>query len=583
LGYFLLAIRLFVWFRRHKPDVIFTHGHYANVLGQLLGAVAGVRKRIAVQHCIPTGYPAFPRFADWLFGTVGIYTTQIAVSHSVVESMLAYPENYKKNIHMIYNGIELAPNDCSSSQQLAELPVGRPRILHVGRLSREKNHEALLKSLQQIPGAYLVLVGDGELRGTLEQQVQTMGLVDRVCFLGEITPEEVRAVMNVCDLFMFPSVFEALGLALIEAMAAGMPIVASDIPACREVLQDTGILVSPTPQELSQAAKRLLADSTYAKEMGRKAAERAKNFSVDAMVDGYESLFLSQTHSHKRLFRNLWGHLDWTRNKSLQTRQRMKILSRQESQNGNSSSNLKTDVEGNRAARRLKAILAIAGELGISLSPQSRILDFGCGLGYYTLALREMGFLSYGCDVWDRCQPAAKACRTMTTEQVFSIAPLDKYALPFPDGHFDFIFSDHVMEHVLDYDSVLRETRRVLRPGGVALHIFPSRYRVLESHLKVPFGGCLTGRRWFALWARFGVGRAGHGAIPADEVARRNTEWVSTRLNYLPKCDIRKACSKHFNTVRFAEGAALAAVGHLRLPLLAHLISTFHVRVLLLA
>jgi glycosyltransferase involved in cell wall biosynthesis len=309
-GYFLLAIRLFAWFRRHKPDVIFTHGHYANVLGQLMGAVAGVRRRVAVQHCIPTNYPAFPRFADWLFGTVGIYTTQIAVSNTVVESMSAYPESYKRKIHMIYNGIALAQNGCSSSQQLADLPVGRPRILHVGRLSPEKNHEALLKSLQQMPGVYLVLVGDGGLRDTLEQQVQDMGLADRVCFLGEIEPEEVRAVMNVCDLFMFPSVFEALGIALIEAMAAGMPIVASDIPACREVLQNTGILVSPTPQELSRAAKRLLADTSYAKEMGRRAAERAKKFSLDAMVDGYESLFLSQTHPHKRLHRNLWGQVD---------------------------------------------------------------------------------------------------------------------------------------------------------------------------------------------------------------------------------------------------------------------------------
>jgi len=309
-GYFLLAIKLFVWIRNHKPDVIITHTHYANVLGQLVGAIAGVRRRLAVQHNILSSYPTFARYADWLFGTVGIYTKQIAVSHSVADSMLAYPERYKSTVCMIYNGSVLDQNGCLSSQLLTKLPVGRPTILHVGRLARQKNHEALLKSLQQIPDAHLVLVGDGELRGTLEQQAQAMVLADRVCFLGEIAPEEVRAVMNVCDLFMFPSLYEALGMALIEAMAAGMPIVASDIPAHREVLQNTGILVSPTAQELSRAAKRLLADTSYAKEMGRRAAERAKKFSVDAMVDGYESLFLSQTHPHKRLLRNLWGQLD---------------------------------------------------------------------------------------------------------------------------------------------------------------------------------------------------------------------------------------------------------------------------------
>jgi ubiquinone/menaquinone biosynthesis C-methylase UbiE len=240
-------------------------------------------------------------------------------------------------------------------------------------------------------------------------------------------------------------------------------------------------------------------------------------------------------------------------------------------------------VEQQRAARRVRAILATARKLGIGLNPRSRILDFGCGLGYYTLALRKMGFTSFGCDVFDRCQGVAEACRSITTEQLFSIVPLDNYRLPYSDGHFDFIFSDHVMEHVLDYSDTLREMRRVLRPGGFALHIFPSRYRILESHLKVPFGGCMTSPQWFALWARLGVGRAWHGALPPDEMGRRNSEWVSTRVNYLSKKKIDRSCSQHFDTVRFVEGAALASFSRVRMPLMESLISTFHVRALLLA
>ena len=294
LGYFLLVIRLFGWIRNRKPDVLITHTYYANVLGQLLGAIAGLKRRLAVQHGIVAKYPKFARYADWLFGTVGIYGAQIAVSNSVVESISSYPQRYKRSVRTIYNGIVLDQNGCLSPQQLAELSVSWPKILHVGRLSWEKNHEVLFKSLQQLPGMHLVLVGDGELRDTFEQQVQAMGLTGRVHFLGEITPEEVRGVMNVCDLFMFPSVHEALGMALIEAMAAGMPIVASDIPAHREVLQDTGILVPASPQELSRAAKELLADPLRAKEMGGRAAERAKKFSVAAMVDGYEHSIVTE-------------------------------------------------------------------------------------------------------------------------------------------------------------------------------------------------------------------------------------------------------------------------------------------------
>ena len=292
-GYLLLAIKLFGWIGNHKPDVVITHTHYANVLGQLVGAVAGVRRRVAVQHSILAKYPVFARHADWLLGTVGIYTAQVAVSQSVVESMATYPQRYKRNVHIVYNGIAPAQEGCPAPPRV-DLPFPRPRILHVGRLSREKNHEALFTSLQQMPDASLILVGNGELRGTLELLAQALGLAGRVHFLGEVTPEEVRAVMNVCDLFMFPSVYEAMPMALMEAMAAGMPIVASDIPANREVLQNTGVIVPANPQDLSHAAKGLLADAHYAKAMGRKAAERARQFSIDAMVDGYERLIVPE-------------------------------------------------------------------------------------------------------------------------------------------------------------------------------------------------------------------------------------------------------------------------------------------------
>ena len=216
LGYFLLAFKLFAWIRADDPDVLITHTHYANILGQFIGALAGVKRRLAVHHGILGKYPMLARYADWLCGTLGVYTTQIAVSDSVVESMSRYPHRYKRNVSRVYNGVVVDEKAGPSSH----LPAHCLKILHVGRLSREKNH-------QELPGTHLVLVGNGELKDMLERQVRAMGLADRVRFLGEVAHEEVCAIMSECDLFMFPSAYEAMPMALLEAMAAGMAIVAA--------------------------------------------------------------------------------------------------------------------------------------------------------------------------------------------------------------------------------------------------------------------------------------------------------------------------------------------------------------------
>ena len=145
--------------------------------------------------------------------------------------------------------------------------------------------------MRSLPNANLMLVGDGELRGSIERTVKSAGLSERIHFMGELPPDEVRGVMRACDLFMFPSLFEAMPMALLEAMAAGMPIIASDIPANRELLQDCGVLLPPDPAQFASAAIRLLADRTMAASLGERATRRATQFTVDAMAIGYEQLF----------------------------------------------------------------------------------------------------------------------------------------------------------------------------------------------------------------------------------------------------------------------------------------------------
>ena len=293
LDYLRIVKRLYTWIRRCQPDAIVAHTHYANILALFVGWLADLQTRVAVQHNPVQTYPGISRPVDWLFGSLGIYTKQVAVSDAVIDSMERYPQSYRQTVERVYNGVTFAEEAADLLSRTADLSPSGPKILHVGRFSKQKNHDALLDVLAKLPHASLILVGDGESKNDIQRRVQDMELQNRVTFLGEIGPKEVRAAMRSCDLFMFPSLYEAMPMALLEAMAAGMPIVASDIPANRELLQNTGVLRKLDPQEFASAAMNLFADRRYASELGKQAAERASQFTVAAMADSYERILLA--------------------------------------------------------------------------------------------------------------------------------------------------------------------------------------------------------------------------------------------------------------------------------------------------
>lgn len=293
LDYFRIAGRLYRHIRAMRPDAVVTHTHYSNIIGAGVAWLAGARRRIAVHHNPAPTLPGLSRQADFLCGSLGIYTHQIAVSDAVIHSVQGYPERYRKTVDRVYNGIALESHACHPSGRRERFFDSGPVILHVGRFSLQKNHDVLLGVLTRLREAKLVLVGDGERRPEIEQRVRELDLQNRVRFLGEISPALVHEVMLSCDLLLFPSLYEAMPMALLEAMASGMPIIASDIPANRELLQESGLLLPPDPDQFANAAASLFAEPMRAKELGKKAARRAAQFTVAAMADGYERILLA--------------------------------------------------------------------------------------------------------------------------------------------------------------------------------------------------------------------------------------------------------------------------------------------------
>jgi glycosyltransferase involved in cell wall biosynthesis len=291
-----IACRLISEIRRERPDIVITHTHYANVMGQCAARLCGISKRIAVHHNPIDTYPSVARLADFLLCATGAYTNIVAVSDTVIRSMDCYPRRLLRTLRRIYNGVPAMPQAASTNlRNRWKLPADKPLLLNIGRLARQKNQQVLLCALALMPQAHLALVGDGELRQFLCQRAEELGVRNRVHFLGELDSAEIPLLLAASDIFVFPSLYEAMPLALVEAMRAGIPIVASDIPANREVLAEGGVLTQPEPTKFALAAGALIGSVEERTRLGAIARNRAELFTVERMVHGYEYLFENST------------------------------------------------------------------------------------------------------------------------------------------------------------------------------------------------------------------------------------------------------------------------------------------------
>ncbi|NIM22362.1 MAG: methyltransferase domain-containing protein [Candidatus Latescibacteria bacterium] len=206
---------------------------------------------------------------------------------------------------------------------------------------------------------------------------------------------------------------------------------------------------------------------------------------------------------------------------------------------------------------------AMLEALGYRLTADPEILDFGCGAGRSVQVLRDAGYSGWGCDIRIKASQATAAQTSAMQKKIETDSMLeagwlrliedDPYRLPFNDDSFDFVFSEQVLEHVHNYPEMTLELHRIMKPGGACLHFFPSRYQIVERHIKVPLAAALTSHNWLLLWAMLGLRSRSQKELSARETARRNFEFLRDRTNYLPKKQIRRHFSENFENVTFAE------------------------------
>ena len=189
-----------------------------------------------------------------------------------------------------------------AEQLVSGLP--HPRVLFVGRLVYYKGVETLLRAIALVPGATLIIAGDGPLRKFLGTLTQSLGVDGRVLFTGVLAEDTYPALFTAADMFVLPSTHrtEAFGIVALEAMASGLPLVTTELGTATSFYNEhgaTGFVVPPGDvRALAESLSALAGSAELRARMGRAARERVKDFSLSAMLDAYEAIYAEmETHS----------------------------------------------------------------------------------------------------------------------------------------------------------------------------------------------------------------------------------------------------------------------------------------------
>ncbi len=292
--------RLYRLLRRQQPAILHTWMFHANLPGRLLGRLAGVPIVITSRRNVNIGGPARERLLRW---TSGLDDAVIAVCELARQAEIERAGAAPHHVATIYNGVDVTafsrsdPEADARIRDTFDIPADAPLLGAIGRLHPQKDFGTLLAAVaqlrRQVPDAHLLLVGDGELREELVNHARSLGLGDCVTFAGHRT--HIPEILAAIDVFTLTSLWEGLPNVILEAMAAGLPVVATRVGGVPEVVVagETGLLVPPRdPDALSRAIVTLLRDPALRQTMGRAGQERVRHrFSVEQMVRRTESLY----------------------------------------------------------------------------------------------------------------------------------------------------------------------------------------------------------------------------------------------------------------------------------------------------
>jgi len=301
-----------------KLDVV--HTHHPILLGQTAARKAHELNLPLVftfhtryqeyTHYIPVPQDVFQEFLKdtvqtWLVDYMQ-QCQHIVIPSESMKDLLVRDYGLRNRYTVIPTGINLEPYQSVDGKTFrARLGWNTDQVLiSTGRLAEEKNLPVLLEAAKKVhkkyPNLRVVLIGDGPQRRKLEELVSELGFADRVTFVGQVPFSDVTAYLKAADLFGFSSVTETQGLVTMEAMAAGLPVVAVDGSGTRDIVDDgeQGYLVQNEPDALAESMIRVLGSNELMHKFKENAIKKAKTFDLKSctkqLMDVYEQAIMDK-------------------------------------------------------------------------------------------------------------------------------------------------------------------------------------------------------------------------------------------------------------------------------------------------
>lgn len=281
------------WCRRERISVVHTCDLYANVFGLPGAALARVPVRIGSRRELnPDKRAAQIRLQRHAYR----FATKVVANSGASRQILIQEGLAPESIAVIPNGLD--PGGFALSERHAGMPWPLS-VLTVANLRPEKNHTTLLAAAallrNEFPDLQFRIAGDGPERARLEAEVAARGLQGQVTFLGH--RDDVPTLLREADLFVLPSLSEAFPNSALEAMAAGLPVIAGAVGGLLDLIEDgrTGLLVPPeSAGALASAIRQVITDPARAARLGERArAHVAGRYSFERMVASFEELYLA--------------------------------------------------------------------------------------------------------------------------------------------------------------------------------------------------------------------------------------------------------------------------------------------------